>query len=100
MMVKIHYDLGDAKARQVFGDIADQRLSQNRQRGLCSIGSQRPEPFAVSGRENHCFHRLPILAVSVPVPALSEKVVIHHSISVRRPFGQHTNGTHPADTYG
>ena len=51
----------DALLREILRHIAHQRLSQDGQRRLRSIGSQRPKPLAETGRENHRFHRELIL---------------------------------------
>ena len=51
LVMKIHEDLFDSETGQIFSHITHQRLSQNGQRRLRSIGSQRPKPLAETGRE-------------------------------------------------
>jgi hypothetical protein len=60
-MMQVHHDLIDAIAGEVFRDIADERLSEDRYGGFGAVFSEWPETCAVAGRKNNRAHRKVIL---------------------------------------
>ena len=51
-MVQVHYDLVDTIAGEIFGDVANEWLSENRYRGFSAVFSEWPEACAVTGGKN------------------------------------------------
>src|SRR6185436_19431862 len=56
-MMQVHHDLIDAIAGEIFGDITDQRFSEDRYRGFGAVFSEWPKACAVAGRKNDRAHR-------------------------------------------
>jgi hypothetical protein len=57
-VVQIDDDLAAAVAAEVFGDVADQRFSEERDGGFRAVNGQRPQPRPVTGSKNHGSHLL------------------------------------------
>src|SRR5690242_11736362 len=56
-MMEVHDDLIDTVSGQIFGDVSDERFSENWKRGLGAVFSEWPKPCAVAGRKNDRAHR-------------------------------------------
>src|SRR6185437_10082669 len=55
-MMQVHNNLIDTVAGEIFGDVADERLSKNRYRGFSAVFSEWPKACAVTGRKNDRAH--------------------------------------------
>src|SRR5262249_40432330 len=56
-MMQVHDNLIDTVAGQVFGDISNERFSENWYCGLGAVFSEWPKACAVAGRKNDRAHR-------------------------------------------
>jgi hypothetical protein len=60
--MKIYDRPGHAIAREILSDVTHQRLSEDRERRLSTVGCQRPKSFTVTRSQNHCLHARSILS--------------------------------------
>ena len=56
-MMQVHDDLIDAVAGEIFGDVTDERFSEDWYRGFGSVFSEWPKACAVAGRKNDRAHQ-------------------------------------------
>ncbi len=56
-MMQVNDDLVDAVAGEIFGDITDERFTENRYRGFSAVFGEWPEPCAVTGGKNDRAHQ-------------------------------------------